>query len=98
MGGLGQSLAHPWGSSPAPAASAWRVHGSRGQMGLGLQHWAGDSSHFSLEQCDICPSKAPVLSLAASSQLSLGAPGQPALPLHLLILTLHRVLMASSHS
>lgn len=89
MGGLGQSLAQAQGSSPAPATSAWRLHCSRAQMGLGLQHWAGDSSHFSR-------STAPVLSLAASSQLSLGAPGQRALPLHLLIL--HRVLMVSSHS
>lgn len=62
MGGLGQSFAHPWGSSPAPATSAWRLHCSRGQMGSGLWHWAEDSSHFSLEHCRVCPSKAPVLS------------------------------------
>lgn len=62
MGGLGQSFAHPWGSSPAPATSAWRLHCSRGQMGSGLWHWAEDSSHFSLEHCCVCPSKAPVLS------------------------------------
>lgn len=62
MGGLGQSLAHPWGSSPAPATSASRLHCSGGQMGLELWHWAGDSSHFSLEHCNVCPSKAPVLS------------------------------------
>lgn len=67
-------------------------------MGLGLQHWAGDSSHFSLEYYNVCLSQASVLSMAASRQLSLGAPGEPALPLHLLILTLHKVLMASSHS
>lgn len=36
--------------------------------------------------------------MAGSSQLSLGTPRQLALPLHLLILTLHRVLMASSPS
>lgn len=46
-------------------------------MGLGLQHWAGDSSHFSLEYYNVCLSKAPVLSMAESRQLSLGAPGEP---------------------
>lgn len=74
------------------------VHSSGGQMGLGLWHWAGDRSHFSLEHCSVCPSKAPVLSHGCKQPVSPGAPGQPALPLPLLILTLHRGLTASSPS
>lgn len=72
------------------AALLWRSDGvettalGRGQLPL----FSG--ARQNLPQQGPCP--------VSGCKLSLGPPGQPALPLHLLILTLHKVLMTSSHS